>query len=704
MAKKNGEALTPRPEGSFPAGEVPGPLRQMLAGGGRSEDEVAAEVRRNRRANQKTGVSIRGGSGGIDLATGRPVDPMFYWKQSNLPYEIEKPEELAKVREFCRLLYRTNPTIATSIDVLSSFSVSNMEVKVKDPALKDFYTDLFFGDSSDLDYHSFLPEVNREMFTVGEAVCLGSFNETLGVWEADELINPDDVEVIRSPFHKTPRYQMKLPPEIHDVIRDRSPRWEYEQLVTNYPELVKFAGQDAMMPISSVLLKHLRLRKDPYNPRGIPLLMRAFRTVLQEEMLLAAQDSIASRLYTPLILARLGASASDLGTDSPWIPNDQDLMDFEERLDAALAGDMRILVHHFGVQMSSVFGRETLPNLTADFDRITERLLMVFGLSRTMLQGAGQGETYAADALHFDVVGQLMSTQQRQIRRFFRERAAVVAEAQEHYDYEVRNGKRYPIMEEVLVVDPDTGEERIIERPKLLIPDLQMRDVTMKEQADQRQFLEALRAAGVPISAETRLIGVGVDLAAEREVVREEAVAAAVEAQETRRQTYEALRDKGLPIPQDLREDFEPKPMGSPAGTNAGATPDLDGALPSIGTMQVDDAAIVPDYNETPGQQADVQPSGEEEAPAAEVVPLPRNKIRSRPPESDEERALMPKPASLVREADGKSVVEVKTEGGWVDVEVGEDLSPMLTGPKHVGMRRTAKSMRDADGNLMPLE
>ena len=124
------------------------------------------------------------------------------------------------------------------------------------------------------------------------------------------------------------------------------------------------------MPVSNILLKQLKFKGDSFHPRGIPILMRGFRALIQEEMLNAAQDAIAERLYTPMIVARLGASATDLGTSVPWVPTEDDLMAFEYALDAALAGDFRVLITHFATQIEPVFGKEILPDFGEDFDRL----------------------------------------------------------------------------------------------------------------------------------------------------------------------------------------------------------------------------------------------------------------------------------------------------------------------------------------------
>ena len=317
--------------------------------GPEDDSDMKQEMRKNRRVAMSKNANLNAPSQ-LSFATGRPQDPMFYWKQNNLPYDIWKEEELIAIRHYCRLLYLTHPILSSAIDIFSKYPLTGMQPQCKDEALVDFYGTLFMDD---LNYEEYLTDVLHEYWTVGEAWPLGQFNESLGIWEDDELMNPDDIKVIKSPFLKEPRFEMRLPETIRDIVTKREPEWEYKRLVKSYPELVHFANQEAYMPVSNELLKQIKFKADIFHPRGIPIMMRIFRAVYQEEMLNAAQDAIASRLYTPLILVRLGASATDLGTSQPWIPTNSDLENFEEALDAALAGDFRVLTHHFAVQMDT---------------------------------------------------------------------------------------------------------------------------------------------------------------------------------------------------------------------------------------------------------------------------------------------------------------------------------------------------------------
>ena len=351
---------------------------------------IAAEMRMNRQADlRKTGVIGGGYNGsGISFATARPRDPMFYWREANLPFEYTKDEEIIRLRQYARLVYLTDPVMASCIDVYSYWPLTGMHVEHKDPSIQDFYEELFMDENSGLNYEEFLPEMLHEYWLTGEAFPLGHFNELLGIWEYDELINADDVKVIKSPFMREPRFELKVPEEIRKIVIERDPKWEFAKLVQAYPEFLRLAQTEEFMPVSNALMRQVAFKADKFHHRGLPIMMRAFRSLYQQEMLNAAMDSIASRLYTPLVLVRLGASATDTGTDTAWVPSAQQLEEFQESLDIALAADFRVLTSHFATQVDLVFGREAMPDLGPDFDRIMDNKLLAFGLSRTMLMGA----------------------------------------------------------------------------------------------------------------------------------------------------------------------------------------------------------------------------------------------------------------------------------------------------------------------------
>lgn len=555
----------------------------------------------------------------------------------------------------CNLVYMTHPVIASCIDTYSLWPLTGMHLSIKNARLEDFYGEMFFDDLNYLDY---LPAVLQQVWLRGEAFPLGQFDDDLGVWEDDQMVDPDSVNVIDSPFFKESRFEMQIPEGIRQIVNERAPEWEYQQLVRGYPDIVHHAQNGDHLPVSNQLMRHLALRLDPFHPRGVSILLRAFRAIRQEEMLNAAMDAVASRLYTPLILVRLGATAADMGTDVAWVPTSDELAEFEATLDMALLGDFRVLTSSFATQIDSVFGREIMPGMNDDFDRLMDRQLMAFGLSKTLLQGADSGETYAADALNRQVVEVLLARAQRWIARFFRSRALMVAKAQEHWDYTENAGVRNVIYQDIKRTDPTSGEVVISREPKPLVPELKFDVINLRDRDMERQFVEAVRASGAMISLQTRLTNVPIDLDDEYGLFHDEQVRMAVETQAARRDAYLALKAQGLPIPQDLLDDFEPH-----AATPSDSSP--EGFAPSVGSPSASEgllpnAALTPipgtmapgpaDYlsaDETgtlPPDAPPGQPIFPAMAPNLSIVGDPRV-----PPESNEQRSRMPRGARRSR-------------------------------------------------------
>lgn len=384
----------------------------------------------------------------------------------------------------CRMFYATHDLVPLLIDIYSKFPVVGLEFDSKDPLIKKFYEEMFLGE---LNYLEFLPDqLGREYFTVGEVTSLAHFNESLGVWSSEEILNPDMLRVSRSLFVQRDRVQL-LVKDLVDNLRqgpeggggltntDETPserlqrNQEYQDLVRYYPEIIQAASQNDGLDISDALISRIVNRPTPWAKRGAPHLLRSFRTLMTEESLMAAQDAVADRLYSPLVLATLGIE--DMGDGEPWIPDQAELDDARDDLQTALAADFRLMVHNFGLKVENVFGRESVPNLESDFERVQTKLLQAWGIGEALISG-GTGGAYASSALNREFVTQIMTGFQNALKRHIIKRAEVIAEAQGHYDYDLKGGVRVPIYREIVEVDPETGEEYIRKVPKLLVPEV----------------------------------------------------------------------------------------------------------------------------------------------------------------------------------------------------------------------------------------
>lgn len=567
---------------------TPGDLRRTLEAGvkvndgpnGRHMDQLRENTRlakqmRNSRM-QKTGSDVW-------AAVPRFYDPMEYWDLSGLPWNMADEGHRHKLHKWLRLYYATHYLIPILIDIFTRFPLVGMELESKDSSLNKFYEELFFNK---LDYPNFLVSLGREFWTVGEAFALGSFDEDLGVWEREELLNPEDIIIKNFPLLGSKQLLIAPPDYLKKLAQEKAPAKEYRQLEINFPELIPYLRKNEHIPVSGVLLKQVGNKLTDWDDHGTPILLRGLRTLMHEEKLLASQDAIAERLYSPFILAKLGIQ--DLGDGQPpWVPDAEQLEMVRDDIDVALSSDFRLLVHHFGLDVENVFGREQMPRLGDDFDRVERRLMQIFGVNPSLLSAGNATQPYASSALQAEFLNQILRTFQDYLKAHFEARAMVVAEAQGHYDYEMRGTSKVPLYEEVVVYDEE-GNKSIETRPKLLIPELTFQTLDLRDEATERQFLQSLRAMGVPISDKRMMVGVGFEAEDEVGDYNEELVKKTVAQQEAKMKTYTILREKNLPIPPDLKAEVESvlnqTPMGpSPGGLPGGGPPAMTGPGSPLG-------------------------------------------------------------------------------------------------------------------------
>jgi hypothetical protein len=551
-------------------------LTRISSGDNEATLKTIRENTRLARAMRPSRMQKTGGAGGDAYAAiPRFYDPMEYWDLSGLPWNMADEGHRHKLHKWMRLYYMTHYLVPILVDIFTRFPLAGMYLNSKDDQLTAFYEEVFLDQ---LNYPEFLVSLGREYWTIGEAFPLASFNEHLGTWEREELINPEDVIIENYPLLGSKQMKIVPPEYLKRLARTKNPNDEYKMLVQHYGDLIPFLERSEAFPVSDVLMKQIAFKANPWDDHGTPILLRGLRTLIHEEKLLASQDAIAERLYSPLILAKLGAT--DLGDgQGPWIPGPEDLEAFRDDMDMALSSDFRLLVHHFGLEVQSVFGREQMPDLWNDFDRIERRLMQVFGINPSLLGGGANSQPYASSALQAEFMNQMLRTYQDYLKQHYRERAMVIAEAHEHYDYEKKGQTRIPIYEEVVINDPEAKEGfRIEKRPKLLIPDMEMAVLDMRDEATERQFLQTLKSMGVPIADKHMMVGVPFDFKETLDRLEKEMVMKTVAQQEAKMESYKILIAKGLPIPPDLQAEVSAM-QGEAAGMAAapGGAPPMGG-------------------------------------------------------------------------------------------------------------------------------
>ena len=618
------------------------------------ENEALIKAMGTNRALRRKASTL---GGDTFAAIPRFYDPLEYWDLSGLPWNVADEGHRHKLHKWLRLYYATHYLIPILIDIFTRFPLVGMELKSKDSELQKFYEDLFLDQ---LDYPEYLVTLGREFWCVGEAFTLGSFDESLGIWESEELLNPEDIVIENFPLLGSKQLKIVPPEYLKKLAQTQTPAKEWRQLEINFPELIPYLRKNEHIPISGVLLKQVANTLTTWDDHGTPILLRGLRTLIHEEKLLASQDAIAERLYSPLILAQLGLE--DLGDgQGPWIPGPEEIENVRDEMDIALSSDFRLIVHHMGLKMENVFGREQMPRLGDDFDRIEKRIMQIFGVNPSLLSAGSQTQPYASSALQAEFLNQILRTFQGYLKRHYRQRAMIVAEAQEHYEYEKKGQTRVPVYEQVMVEDPETGQKQREKRHKLLIPDLEFATLDLRDEATERQFLQSMRQMGVPIPDNRMMVGIDTDISDMVDEYEEELVEKTIKQQQAKMKTYKALKAQNLPIPADLKAEVEqvlgggegpPSPggiAGMPGGMGAGAPPGMGGPMgpasegivmpglpPGLGPPpQLGPTGLGTGAPGTPGSTPPIAPNGQGIGNGFA------------PPASFERRPGMPRPASV---------------------------------------------------------
>lgn len=519
-------------------------------------DRASAPAFHSRVNAKQASMNRTASTADIQLSMSKRREPFRTWKDKGIPFDTSKIDELKKIRMWARMFYMGHYLMSSIINIYSRIPIQGMRLESSDKKLTDFYEQVFMDQ---LDYQNFWLDAGRELWCIGEVTSLGQFDETLGIWSSEEILNPDDIIINKNPFSTAPDLSLAIPEDIRNIVTSREPKWQYQVLADEYPEIVRAVRESESgitqledgsitggLGVSPTLIARTVQKVAPWDVYGTPHMLRVFDLLMQEEALNSAQSACADRLYSPMILAKLGGD-NMLGQGQPWIPTEDDLSSFTSMMDAAFQGDFRLLTYHYGVDVKSVFGRESVPRFDNDYDRLERKMLQAWGVGAELLSG-GQGNqaSYASSAINRDFFTQTLATTQEQIKKHYRKRALIVAEAQGHFEYRKVGEERFPVYEQVKKVDEETGEEYIVKRPKLKIPDMVFDTLNLKDQAQERKFLIDLKNGGAPVSDQTLLEYTGVDFDSELELTTSEKISKAVEKAEYMKMLYEALDNRDL--------------------------------------------------------------------------------------------------------------------------------------------------------------
>lgn len=408
-----------------------------------------------------------GSMGNIRTGSANFYHPLF----QNL--NIMLPRDRRERNEWCRHFYRTEPVIATSLDLHTEFPISDFNNVCYDPAIKEFFDFMAF---ERIDIINLLLEIGLEYWKIGDVFPFGQLNENDGMWERFVLLNPDYVDIKSSILAGDPIVEL-IPDEQVKAIVASGPRGEFADIYAQLPDdVIRQVKAGRNIKLDNRLVSHIAHKASQYETWGTPIQMRTFKTLIYKDKLREAQNAIANRHITPLRIFKVGAPGEPM-------PSQEDLDSLRDTLMMADDDPNFMLVYHYALQTDYVGSAGKILPLNQEFDFIQKELLNGMGINQAMLNG--DGPTYANAQVGFDTLARRYMSYRLRLESWIRQKVyKPIAEIQGFYKpvpSELAHGYRMA-----------NKKDR-----QLIIPDISWQQQDLTSNQSVLNFVQQLQAKGL---------------------------------------------------------------------------------------------------------------------------------------------------------------------------------------------------------------
>ena len=234
-----------------------------------------------------------------------------------------------------------------------------------------------------------LPYFVSEYLVTGEACPHTFYDKRTGGWSYVGMHNPDQLEVVYTPFVKMdPIVRFKPDARLQQVLS--TPSEQIQHVRESMPaELLSALTSGQAIELHPLNFTFLARKMHPYDIRGTSILSRMWRAFMFEDAVFNATIATARRHAGPIKVAKLGDRATG------WIPDPS----HEQRLLELLAQceiDVNAwLVYHYGIEFDLVGTTDRVMTIDKHWDLIERIKLIALGISKAFLHGE---VTYASAA------------------------------------------------------------------------------------------------------------------------------------------------------------------------------------------------------------------------------------------------------------------------------------------------------------------
>jgi len=340
-----------------------------------------------------------GGMGGSMVSPQKPYQPEF-GSSDRQQYPVHR----ILANRYWRLFTKLDPYIGTCIDMYGSMPWSDFQLTGEGVTgeVKEHYEVML----KEINVISTLESMVKEFLGVGEACPHAFWDENRGMWTHVSLHNPDQLEVISTPFIKMEPVVEFIPDDRLRAVLTSNNRLLGKVREQMPPELIAKLVARQNIPLSPINFTFIPRKMHPYDTRGTSIISRMWRVLMFEDAVFEASLQTARRMAAPLKLLKMGNPTTG------WIPGPEHERKMLEMLAQAEVDPMAWIVTHYGVQTELVGVQERVMNITGHINTIEQYKLVAMGINKGFLTG---DTNYASSITGLSVFMQRMKS----MRNFF---------------------------------------------------------------------------------------------------------------------------------------------------------------------------------------------------------------------------------------------------------------------------------------------
>lgn len=468
--------------------------------------------------SSNTGASWRGSN---DSARQMPDVYSPLWLQSNL----NLPRDRATINAWSRSFFSLNPIVNNSISLHSTYPISKLNIKCKDPKVESFFNAMI----EDTNLMNICVQIAQEYWTLGEAFVYAELDEKNACWSKFLIQNPDYVSVHNSSISNEPKISLRPDQNLKRLVFSTNPA-DAEMRAQLDPSIIEYVRRGQNIPLNNLYISHLARKAFPYEERGTGLIVPIFRQLMLFDQLRESKFAQASNQINPLTLIKIGSSE--------FRPTPEDLEMWRNTFEQVQYDkDAKVFTHN-DVAVDIVNRGSGMYDISNDITQLIKEIYI--GLMVPSVVMDGSDTTYSSGSVSLDVLRQRYMQFRNMLSSWLKRKIfAPISKLNEFYEYE--GGTK-----------------------KLIVPDVDWNHMSLFDMSDYINNISSLATGEGPakkVSVQSLFRSLGLDYDDEQRKIKYEDIQDSIRAKEMAALQNYTLNDLRALSPDDEIEEPVANPV-----------------------------------------------------------------------------------------------------------------------------------------------